>query len=66
MNWDVHREEGQEAENTISYLIVIILPSSREGSFQESIWNMVLTGATCHLKDTRGRAHRDDSLPVQL
>lgn len=25
MNWAVHREESQQAENTISYLIVIIL-----------------------------------------
>ena len=54
MNWDVHREESQEAENTIAYLIVIILPKRREGSSQESIWNMALDGATCHLKDTRG------------
>lgn len=54
MNWDVCREESQEAENTITYLVVVILPKLREGSFQESIWNMARGGATCHLKDTHG------------
>lgn len=40
MNWDVRREERQEAENTISYLIVIILPSEEKAVFRKAygIW----------------------------
>lgn len=40
MNWDVHREESQEAENAISYLIVIILPSKEKAVFRKAygIW----------------------------
>lgn len=43
MNCDVHREESQEAENTISYLIVIILPNLEEAVFRKAygIWLLI-------------------------
>lgn len=58
MNWDVHREEGQEAENTISYLIVMILPSSEKAvsgkhmEYGSCCSSVPFEGYTC--KDARG------------
>lgn len=48
MDWDVHREESQKAENTISYLIVIILPSAEKAVFRKAygIWLLMELRAT--------------------
>lgn len=40
LSWEVHREESQEAENTISYLLVIILPRIKKAVFRKAygVW----------------------------
>lgn len=48
MNWDVHRDESWEAENTLSYLLIIFLPRKEQAG---STCHVAPDGAVCHSKD---------------
>lgn len=51
MNWDAHKDESWEAENTLSYLLIIFLPGKEQAG---STCHVAPDGAARHSKDAHG------------